>query len=94
MSNKIMLEVILGIALALSLLVPASSASAESVPPPLHEGRWPIRNGHNFQPTERELKSLHLEDVTPDQAGEIDRLYNELSADSEGARKRHPTSEH
>jgi hypothetical protein len=94
MSNKIMLEVILGIALALSLLVPASSASAEGDPPPLHEGRWPIRNGHNTQPTERELRTLHLQDVTPDQAREIDRLYNELLANSDGARKRHPASEH
>lgn len=97
MSSKITLEVMLkiipGIALALSLLVPASSASAAVVPPPLHEGPWPIRNGHNHQPTEHELKTLHLEDVTPDQAREIDRLYNELLANSEGARKRHPASE-
>ena len=81
----------IGIALALALLLPASHASAEATPP-LHEGPWPIRNGHNFQPTERELRALHLEDVTPDQAREIDRLYDELLADS--ARKRHPTSEH
>ncbi len=94
MSNKIILEVILGIALALSLLIPASSASAESAPSPLHEGRWPIRNGHNYQPTERELRALHLEDVTPEQARAIDRLYDELLANSDGARKRHPASEH
>ena len=81
----------IGIAMALALLVPVSHASAEAAPP-LHEGRWPIHNGHNVQPTERELRALHLEDVTPDQAREIDRLYNELLADS--ARKRHSTSEH
>jgi hypothetical protein len=48
--------------------------------PPFHKGPWPIRNGHNYQPTENELRSLHLHDVTPDQAREIDRLYNQLLA--------------
>ena len=48
--------------------------------PPLHEGPWPIRNGLNYQPTEQELKALHQEDVTPDQAREIDRLYDQLLA--------------
>jgi hypothetical protein len=93
MSSKIMLEAIFGIALALVLLLPANSASAEGAPL-LHEGPWPIRNGHNYQPTEHELRNLHLEDVTPDQGREIDRLYNELLANSEGGRKRHPVSEH
>lgn len=92
MSGKILFEAILAIALTLSLLVPASGAYAESTPLP-HEGRWPIRNGHNIQPTEHELRALHLEDVTPDQAREIDRLYNELLANSEGSRKPRPVSE-
>ena len=48
--------------------------------PPSHKGPWPIRDGHNYQPTENELRSLHLHDVTPDQAREIDRLYNQLLA--------------
>ena len=43
-----------------------------------HEGPWPIRHGHNYQPTEHELRALHQEDVTPDQAREIDRLYDQL----------------
>ena len=93
MSSKIILTIIPGIALALASLLPVNSASAEGAAP-LHEGPWPIRNGHNYQPTERELRTLHLEDVTPDQAREIDRLYNELLANSEGGRKRHPASEH
>jgi hypothetical protein len=88
-----MLEAILGIALALSLLMPASGATVADARPALHEGAWPIRNGHNLQPTEHELRSLDLEDVTPDQAREIDRLYNELLANSDGARRRHPASE-
>jgi hypothetical protein len=93
MSSKIILKTIPGIALALALLLSANSASAEGAPL-LHEGPWPIRNGHNYQPTERELRTLHLQDVTPDQARAIDRLYNELLANSEGGRKRHPVSEH
>jgi hypothetical protein len=86
-------KIILGIALGLASLLPVSSVSAEGAPP-LHNGPWPIRNGHNYQPTEHELRALHLEDVTPDQAREIDRLYNELLASSESVRKRHPASEH
>jgi hypothetical protein len=91
MSNKIMLEAIFGIALALGLLVPASGASAEGAAA-LHEGPWPIHNGHNIQPTARELRAMHLEDVTPEQAREIDRLYNELLANNESDRKRNPAS--
>ena len=90
---KIILKIIFGIVLALASLFPVDSASAEGAPL-LHESPWPIRNGHNYQPTEHELRALHLEDVTPDQAREIDRLYNELLAKGEGARKRHPVSEH
>jgi len=45
---------------------------------PFHKGPWPIRNGRNHQPTENELRSSHLQDVTPDQAREIDRLYKQL----------------
>ena len=48
--------------------------------PPVHKGPWPIRNGSNYQPTENELRALHLQDVTPDEAREIDRLYNQLLA--------------
>jgi hypothetical protein len=71
----------------------ALAANAESAPP-LHSGPWPIHNGHNYQPTEDELRALHLEDVTPDQAREIDRLYDQLLAGSEKVRNRHPTSKH
>jgi hypothetical protein len=45
---------------------------------PVHE-RWsPIYNGFNHQPTEKELRALHLQDVTRDQAQETDRLYDQL----------------
>jgi hypothetical protein len=43
---------------------------------------WPIYNGFDHQPTENELRALHEQDVTPAQADEIDRLYDQLmSAD-------------
>ena len=69
------------------------AANAEGAPP-LHNGPWPIRNGLNYQPTEQELRALHQEDVTPDQAREIDRLYARLLAGSERVRNRHPTPKH
>jgi hypothetical protein len=68
----------------------ALAANAEGVPP-LHRGPWPIHNGRNFQPTENELRALHLQDVTPDQARAIDRLYDQLLAGGEKVRDRHPT---
>jgi len=46
----------------------------------VHKGPWPIRNGHNYQPTENELRSSHLQDVTPGEAREIDRLFDQLLA--------------
>ena len=66
-------------ALVISSLLLANVGYAEQVPP-VHKGPWPIRNGRNYQPTENELRSSHLQDVTPDQAREIDRLYSELLA--------------
>jgi hypothetical protein len=45
---------------------------------PVHE-RWsPIYNGFNHQPTEDELRALHQQDVTRDQAQETERLYHQL----------------
>jgi hypothetical protein len=89
MSSKI----VFGVALVLASLLLASIGSAEESPP-LHKGPWPIRNGHNYQPTEHELRALHLEDVTPEQAHEIDRLYDQLLANSEKVRNRYSTPKH
>jgi hypothetical protein len=89
MSSKIVFRV----ALVMSSLLLANIGSAEESPP-LHKGPWPIRNGHNYQPTEHELRALHLEDVTPDQAREIDRLYDQLLARSEKVHNRHSAAEH
>jgi hypothetical protein len=71
----------------------ALAANAES-DPPLHKGPWPIRNGRDYQPTEHELRALHQKDVTPDQAHEIDRLYDQLLAINEKVRNRHPAPAH
>jgi hypothetical protein len=77
-------------AAVLGSLLFASMGSADDALS-LRKGSWPIRNGHNSQPTEWELRALNQRDVTPDQAREIDRLYNKLLADDENARKRYPT---
>jgi hypothetical protein len=89
MSSKI----VFGVALALASLLLANIGSAEGAPS-LRRGPWPIRNGHNYQPTEHELRGLHQEDVTPDQAREIDQLYDQLLASSEKVRNRHPAPNH
>jgi hypothetical protein len=70
-------KTIFSVVLAVSSLLLATVGYADQAPP-VHKGAWPIRNGHNYQPTENELRSSHLQDVTPDEAREIDRLYNQL----------------
>ena len=70
-------KTIFGAALVVSSLLLAEVGFAEQALP-FHKGPWPIRNGRNYQPTENELRSSHLQDVTPDQAREIDRLYDRL----------------
>ena len=47
-----------------------------------------IRDGRNYQPTEHELRALHQDDVTLDQAREIDRLYDQLLASSDHQARR------
>ena len=88
MSSKI----VCGAALALASLLLTNIASAEDAS--LRKGSWPIRNGHNYQPTENELKGLNREDVTPSQAREIDRLYDQLLANGEKPRNRRPAPKH
>ena len=80
-------NVLLRVAATLASLLLASVGSAEGAPQ-LHKGPWPIRDGRNYQPTENELKALHLRDVTPDEAREIDQLYDQLLASSEKVRNR------
>jgi hypothetical protein len=72
--------------LAFALSSPFALAGA----PQPHRRPWPIENGHNHQPTQQELEALHMQDVTPDQAREIDRLYEQLLSGNEKLRNRHP----
>jgi Spy/CpxP family protein refolding chaperone len=73
---------------ALSFL--AALGSAEDVSPPLHQGQWPIYHGRQHQPSQDELNAQHQQDVTPDQADDIDRLYDQLQSNSEKILKQHP----
>ena len=82
MSNK----AIFGPALVVLSLLLANVVYAEQAPP-IHKGPWPIRNGHNYQPTENELRSSHIQDVTPNEARVIDRLYDQLLAGNPATHK-------
>jgi hypothetical protein len=68
----------------------ANAGSAQ----PIHEGPWPIHNGFDYQPTERELRASGQEDVTPHEAREIDRLYNQLLPSREKVRNRPAAPKH
>jgi hypothetical protein len=50
-----------------------SCGSAEDA---LHQWSWPIYNGSNHQPTQRELRALHQQDVRA--INGTDRLYDRL----------------
>jgi hypothetical protein len=49
--------------------------------PSLHPS-WPIQNGFNRQPTQNDLRALHGQDVSPNDARELDRLYDELMSNN------------
>jgi Spy/CpxP family protein refolding chaperone len=58
---------------------------------PLHQGDWPIHNGHDQQPTQDQLNALDLHDVTPNQAQEVDQLYDKLMSNGERGNHRQST---
>jgi hypothetical protein len=60
----------------------------------LHRRPWPIYNGFNHQPSENELRALHQRDVMPDEARELDRLYDQLLSSSEMILRRQPALVH
>jgi hypothetical protein len=72
-------------ALVAALSILAAPAVANDAPL-LHQG--PIYNGFNHQPTEDALRASHQQDVTPDEAHEIDRLYDQLLPSSDRAPRR------
>jgi hypothetical protein len=53
-------------------LSPLAQPGMAQKPSSVHEGNWPIQNGFDRQPTGND------QDVTQDQAREIDRLYDQL----------------
>ena len=82
-------KVVRACALVAALSILAEPGVAKDAPP-LHQGLGPIYNGFNHQPTQDELRALHQQDVTPDQAHEIDRLYDQLLSSSEKNIRQHP----
>lgn len=97
MANKSRRAVLVYAALAVTTIAvgtPTALSAGTGGDPPFHEGPWPIRNGLDYQPTERELRALHEEDVTPHEAREIDRLYDQLLESSRKVRNRHPAPTH
>ena len=82
-------KVVRACALIAVLSILAELGGAEG-PPGGHSGPWPIHNGLNHQPTQDELRALHQQDVTSDQAHEIDRLYDELLSTSDKILERRP----
>ena len=48
---------------------------------PVHRGDWPIQNGVKHQPT----RGAAGGELSPDQANETDKLYDELLSNSYGA---------
>ena len=85
MSNKVISACALVAALS---ILPEAGVAKDA--PPVHQGSWPIYNGFDHQPTQDELRALHQQDVTPDQAREIDRLYDQLLSSSEKILRQHP----
>jgi hypothetical protein len=88
-----MLNKVCGCALVAALAMLTEPGVAKDASP-LHQRSWPIYNGFNHQPTEDELRASHRQDVTPDQAHEIDRLYDQLLSSSEKILRQHPALVH
>jgi hypothetical protein len=57
---------------------------------PVHQRLSPIYNGFNHQPTEDQLRALHQQDVTRDQAQETDQLYDQLMSTSNQILRQRP----
>ena len=62
--------------------------------PPPHPGPWPIYDWREHQPTQHELHAMHLHDVTPNEAREVDRLYDQLESSSARILRQHPALVH
>ena len=76
---------------SLSLLRTPGFGEAARLP---HHGAWPIYDWRDHQPTQDQLNALHLHDVTPNEAQEVDRLYNQLESSSSRILKQEPALVH
>jgi hypothetical protein len=74
-------------ALVAALSILAEPGVAKDTPP-LHQGPWSIQNRFDDQPTWDELRASHQHDVTPGEAHEIDRLYDQLLPTSDSVPRR------
>jgi hypothetical protein len=74
-----------GAASSAVMAIPEGATASVAPAPP-----WPIYNGFDHQPTENELRALHEQDVTPAQADEIDKLYDQLMSPDKKIFGSHP----
>jgi hypothetical protein len=45
-----------------------------------HRGPWPIYRWHDLQPTEKQLRAMHIRDITRREARRVGELYWELQS--------------
>jgi Spy/CpxP family protein refolding chaperone len=62
--------------------------------PVSHPGPWPIYDWRNHQPTRHQLHTMHMHDLTPNEAREVDRLYDQLESSSARILKQQPALVH
>jgi Spy/CpxP family protein refolding chaperone len=80
--------------LSLGLVAAGETSAALPHASSPHRRPWPIYNGFNHQPSQKELRALHHQDVTSDEAREIDRLYDQLMSSSERVLRQQPALVH
>jgi hypothetical protein len=75
---------------ALALIAALSVLAQRGVAQETPSLSGPIQNGIKHQPTQNELKALGNTDVSPNDAREIDRLYDELMQSGGKGGTHHP----
>jgi Spy/CpxP family protein refolding chaperone len=83
-------RIVVACALAAALCLPGTLGFAADA---AHQRPWPIYDWRNHQPTQGELNALHEQDVTPDEAKEVDELHNQLESSSERILRQEPALE-